>query len=452
MSRARALAAIVTLVLLSGCTSSWPAFHHGPDRTGYQPYETTVGTGNVANLHKVRTYPNVRTDPVVVNGVLYVAGGSLYAYDATGATRCAGAPATPCTPLWSAPLPLAASGLTVSGGRVYVAAGNTGMYVYDAAGVTGCTTTAGTKTCAPLWSTYQPTGFYTAGSPLVVNGIVYVAGAGNGIPLTNGGALVSAFDAAGSTNCGGAPKVCTPLWTTIGQPASTGGATDSPTVVNGVLYIGANRTLFAFDANGGQGCDGPAPNVCSPLWTAPHSSALSASPVVANGMVYVVADNGPLSAYDAAGVQRCSGTPKTCAPLWTANVPGTATVAVGKGMLYQVSQGGMLSVFDADASTGCDSATPKVCVPLWTAHQNLTGYSTGSSPAVANGLVYYVDQAGRFGAFDAAGTINCGGAPKVCTPLWSVNEGVVSSGSPTIVNGVLYETSSVVSTVYAYSL
>ena len=66
----------------------------------------------------------------------------------------------------------------------------------------------------------------------------------------------------------------------------TGGAAETaPTVVAGVVYVGAaDAKLYAFDA-GGAGCSG-SPASCPPLWTAalPSGQAPRTSPAVANGV------------------------------------------------------------------------------------------------------------------------------------------------------------------------
>src|SRR2546425_5122827 len=66
----------------------------------------------------------------------------------------------------------------------------------------------------------------------VANGVAYV-GARNG--------KIYAFDATGTTNCSGAPKLCSPLWsglTKATRPVST------PAVADGVVYVGANNRVY----------------------------------------------------------------------------------------------------------------------------------------------------------------------------------------------------------------
>jgi outer membrane protein assembly factor BamB len=418
--------------------ASWPQLHYGPDRTGYQPNETSIGPGNVGSLSQARTYAG-DTAPLIANGILYVATNKLYAYDdATGAT------------LWTAPAAYF-DGIAIAGGVVFVTDAE-GVQAYDAAGVKNCSGTP--KVCAPLWatSTYEATGpGFTpgSGSPVVANGILYVPGYGDGIAPSAGGAYVAAFDPAGSKGCEVYEKfgtICIPMWTTTGIPASTGN-TGSPAVANGVIYI-ANGALFAFDASG---CS-PAPTTgCPPIWTTPVAGITYSAPAVANGTVYVGTWNGPLYAYDAAGCGSVS-----CSPLWTAVTGGTGgTPAVVNGVVYTVSAGGTLSAFDAAGSTNCSgTATAKTCTPLWTSGPGPSGYATDSSPAVANGVVYFSSTNGGTYGYDAAGSLNCSlsSTAKTCAPLWGAVTGFIGGGSPAVVNGVLYINVSGNGEIYAYSL
>jgi hypothetical protein len=247
----------------------------------------------------------------------------------------------------------------------------------------------------------------------------------------------------------------------------------SPAVANGVVYVTASL-LSAFDAAGTTNCSGT-PKICRPLWTASGWSA-GASAAVANGVVYVASQDLDvvlrLKAFDAAGTTNCSGSPKVCTPLWTAAVgyQGDAITApaIANGVVYfSEARGyccgveGLLYAFDAAGTTKC-SGSPKVCTPLWTAAQPGWG---ASSPAVANGVVYatywgandpdLLDGFAGIRAYDAAGTINCSGTPKTCAPLWNV----VANGhpysefryvpSPVIANGAVYVNAD---TVYKFAL
>ncbi len=456
----RVVVVVVFVVVAAGC--DWPTFHGGFARTGYDAFESKIGAGNVDSLTRAWTasVAGVASSPVVAAGMVFVSSGTvfgppskpaLFAFSATGTSNCSGAEKR-CTPVWEA-APLCPTGCneptgttfsepTVANGVLYVGDYPDGVvYAFDAAGVTDCSGTP--KLCSPLWTarTGMPGTNY---SPAVVNGVLYDA--------SSDGHLY-AFDAAGTTNCSGTPKVCTPLWTaSIG---SAGNNASSPAVVNGVLYVAGNRpgqnVLLAFDAAGSIGCAGT-PKVCTPLWSAPLAGPIGLAPAVANGTVYVGESEpnflGQVAAFDAAGSKQCSGTPKTCSPLWTSPTVATITSspAVANGVLYIGSDDGKLYAFDAAGVANC-SGVPTTCAPLW---------STGSysmitaSPAVANGVVYVGAWNNNFYAFDAGGAIDCVGTPKTCTPLWTDATGGPNAWSPAIANGVVYNASDD-GNLYAYS-
>jgi outer membrane protein assembly factor BamB len=276
--------------------------------------------------------------PKVVNGVVYVgaADGTLYAFDAAGSTGCAGTPVRTCAPLWTA-----ATGREIDAtpavvnGIVYVGAADGRLFGFDAAGSTGC---AGTpvKTCAPLWK--AATAGAISGSPAVANGVVYVG-------ATDG--TFYAFDATGGAGCSGVPKTCAPLWT-----ASVIASGAFPAVANGIVYVGADTDdqhpgLSAFDAAGSTGCSG-VPKHCQPLWTAPGHLGVTESPTVANGVVYVGDQDTRVYAYDAAGSTGCSGIPKVCGSLWSFSTPhGSvhASPVVANGFVYVASGNGTFYAF-----------------------------------------------------------------------------------------------------------
>jgi len=160
----------------------------------------------------------------------------------------------------------------------------------------------------------------------------------------------------------------------------------SPAVANGVAYIGSNDDkLYAFSAAGTANCSGT-PKTCTPLWTGATSGTVVSSPAVANGVVYVGSMDGKLYAFSASGTTKCSGIPKTCTPLSSAATGNSiiaSSPAVAGGVVYVGSLDGKLYAFSASGSTNC-SGTPKTCTPLWTA---ATGTAIVSSPAVATGVV-----------------------------------------------------------------
>lgn len=57
---------------------------------------------------------------------------------------------------------------------------------------------------------------------------------------------------------------------------------------------------------------------------------------MANGVVYVGSDDFSLSAYDASGSRRCSGRTSICTPLWTTTTGNNvvSSPAVANGTVY----------------------------------------------------------------------------------------------------------------------
>jgi hypothetical protein len=448
MRTARLLRTSVALLALVATGCDWVTFHAGPNRAGWQPVESTIGVGNVAQLRQARSYPGAATPPVVVEGVLYSLDGQgyLHAFDATGGAGCTGSPIV-CSPLWSSST-AAGRSLTVDSGKVY-AVGMSGLNVYDAAGVTGCS--GSPKVCGPLWTTGTFV-FIGPGAPAVVNGVVYVTGTRPLLPLP-GGAYVIAYDARGSTNC--TAGVCSPLWSSTAAPTDL--LYQAPlAVANGMVYAAEGTGVAGFDASGSTACTGT-PKVCSPLWTATTPTQLSSlaygGPAVANGTLFVAGLGGTLYAFDASGNNGCGGAPRACSPLWTASVGDTRTTpAIANGTVYVTNALGTLQAFDAMGVNGC-SGSPKVCTPLWRYAPNVSGFTVTGLPAGANGVVYTVSPDSTFHALDAAGTTNCSGSPKLCDPLWSTATGdIASDSSPAIVNGTVYWNTVAVSTTWAYSL
>ena len=441
--RSVAIVGAMTLVL-GAC--DWTMFGYNPAHARYNTTEKTIGVGNVASLTQTwsaSTGGDVHSSPAVANGVVYVGSEDtkLYAFNAVGNTNCSGTPKT-CRPLWTAETgnSIVDSSPAVSNGVVYVGSGGLvehKLFAFDAAGNTNCS--GSPKTCAPLWTAFMSGPVDS--SPAVTNGRVYIGSADGNF---------YAFDAAGHTNCSGTPKVCQPLWTaTAGAPGF--GVTSSPAVANGVVYVGSgDHHLYAFDAAGNTNCSGT-PKTCTPLWTADLFYAVLSSPAVSNGMLYIANADGTFYAFDAAGNTNCSDTPKTCTPLWTGAVGHQITSsspAVANGVVYFGSLGnGTLYAFDAAGQTNC-SGSPVQCQPLWSA----TGpFGVGSSPAVANGVVYVGSANHDLYAFDAAGNTNCSGTPKTCTPLWTAATGDQVVSSPSVANGWVYVGSND-NNLYAYTL
>ena len=385
--------AVITAVSAGAVATAadWPQFRSDPTHSGSNPSESAINPANVGSLAPTWTATTggvIHSSPAVANGSAYVGSddGKLYAFDAAGMTNC-----TPGTP----------------------------------------------RACGPLWT--GATGGFVRSSPAVAKGLVYAA---------SDDGRVYAFDAAGLDNCavGPPPRTCLAQWVTT----TAGIAGQSPTVADGMVYVGSNDTsLYALDATTGQilwktftgGTVGSTPAVAGGvvyvgsddkkvyalnattgqvLWSTSTGSPVRSSPAVVNGVVYVGSLDSSVYALNATTGQI----------LW-ATVTGSlvfSSPAVANGVVYVGSQDGRL--YALDAATGA---------VRWTAAAS----TLRTSPAVANGLVYVGGGDGPLAVFDAAGSINCGGAPKTCAPLRVVpTGGAVTSGplpsSPAVANGTVY--------------
>jgi hypothetical protein len=425
---------VLLLTVVAGC-NGWISYRGDPGLSGFNPDESILDTANVASLTELfaaQASGALVGAPVVVDDVVYVTSTAkeLLAYHANGITNC-GNNHTNCQPMWKAALPTdPLSAATVSGGLVYVVTPDRGgtsngrLMAFKAGRGEGCAAVPGqvTRVCLPVWQAAASSEF---GSPTVTGGVVYVAHNGT-VPDSPVNTLTPpallAFDAAGSTNCGGTPRTCAPLWSASANailgPAVAGGRAYTVDVSTGVIS--------AFDATGTSGCT-DAPKVCAPLWTsvaAPGTQPVE-NVVVVDGTVFRHR-NESLAAFDAAGVENCTGSPTVCQPVWTAQAPWSNTLnllAVAYGNVY-VGGGGTLGVFDAAGVVNC-GGVPKTCSRLrnvtWDTGRFGEGLQApGSSLSIANGIGYIaIGQNAEVAliAFDARTTNGCTADPTPVCPL-----------------------------------
>ena len=251
--------------------------------------------------------------------------------------------------------------------------------------------------------------YIDSSSPTVANGVVYVGS-------MDGNLYAYAAD------CGTGGSSCSPIWKGV-----TGDSVQSsPTVADGVVYIGSEGgkwktgKVYAYAVGCASGG-----GTCSPIWTADTGGSIYASPAVVDGVVYIADENGKVSAY-AVG---CASDGGTCSPLWTASAGRGiwSSPAVADGVVYVGSRDGKLYAFAAGCASGGGT-----CSPLWT---GTTGGDIYSSPAVADGVVYIGSTEGALYAF----AVGCASGGGTCSPLWIGAAGSwIAGSSPAVADGVVY--------------
>src|SRR6266511_3542787 len=199
---------------------------------------------------------------------------------------------------------------------------------------------------------------------------------------------------------------------------ATGAAVESSAAVSGgIVYVGSDDgRLHAYDtANGTE------------RWVAglEGESTLVCSPPVAGGVLYLGA--GPaagrrLLALDAqTGAQRWSFKPHVVGDFsWSASaaVAGGRVFIAGWATPTRTAKQKAYALYAFDAASGAKQ---------WKLAVGKSKYLTGSSPAVARGVVYYASPGGRLYAVWAA-------SGKV---VWAKKIAVTDS-SPAVANGVVY--------------
>jgi outer membrane protein assembly factor BamB len=170
----------------------------------------------------------------------------------------------------------------------------------------------------------------------------------------------------------------------------------SPTVVNGLLYVGGqDHNLYALD-----------PATGTRVWAAPTDDTINSSPAVSNGVVYVGCSDWHMYAFNAA----------TGALIWR-NSTGDSILSsptVVNGVVYVGSFDNGVYAFDALNGNR-----------LWRAPTN---GRVQSSPAVANGVVYAGSFDNHVYAFDA----------QTGAQIWSTATGDRVLSSPVVGNTAVY--------------
>jgi outer membrane protein assembly factor BamB len=400
-------------VLLSGC-DYWTTFRQGPDRTGFNPFDSALDQSNVADLVQAWAVPlgGPVGDPVALPGIVYAAvngsngsPGTVYARDASsGASRWSVTVPGGCGDdgtCVSPSLAPVASGKKLFVGRLLGSAGLGSLDAYNA------------QTGALEWSS----SFGAAIGPAVSDDKVYAVSMSTPLVLR-----VAVYDV----------KTGAVLFVT-----DSGASEQLMTlaVANGRIYSMQDHDLKVYDAAGAVNCSGGPPKVCMPLWRSSLPARSFSTPAVTGDLAYVGAEDGKLYAFDASGCGE-----SFCTSLWSAQTGAAierSSAAVAYGLVYVGSNDGNVYAFDA---AGCGHPT---CAARWT---GTTGAAVVSSPSVADGVVFVGSNDKNVYAFRADG---CGN--PTCNAMWSATTGGVVSTSPAITGGRVLVGSND-GTLYAYEL
>jgi outer membrane protein assembly factor BamB len=290
---------------------------------------------------------------------------------------------------------------------------------------------------------------FIVSTPAIAAGMLYVTTFGGSIPGSNGlGIRALAYTAAGAHIVWSSPlpwRLC--------AACALDWAQSSPTVANGLVYVGgATGLVYAFEAATGalkwayKTFDVPSP---------PTPQPVCSRPAVAEGIVYVAGGNGVLYALNAA-----SGGLVWSKPTGVLNIGGghyiCGSPAVANGAVYFVTGDGHAYAFDArtgqvrwqltlkhhthssvredhgtlyigtddGALVAIDATRP---APLWE-YMTPTGAEIDSTPAVDNGTVYFGARDGWVYAINARACA----APGAGALRWKFSTTIVTGSGPAI--------------------
>lgn len=353
--------------------TNWPEFQFSNSRLGFNPYEDILGVSNVNQLgvvwHAHPVNDVIYASPALAQGLLYGISfdtGQVFALDAnTGAVA------------WQQTLQgqFFQSAPTVVGNVLYVGVGIFSPYY------TGAVYALNALTGQILWSNGNVDAIQTA--PTVGNGLVYVASDFGVIYALNAstGEIVWSYD----TTLGTAPGAAAAL-------------------VNGVLYIGVGRGVFALNAADG-----------TLLWQQATSYFVGSTPAVQNGIAYVNSYDGGVYAFDA-------GTGNL---IWhdKLDILYFTSMSFAYGNIYLCGFDGAPGLTALDAQTGN---------MVWFRGPVQCNYA---SPTVANGVVYVAWE-----SLEAIGSHILAFDASTGAQLWEQPIQSLIYGEPIVANGKLYIT------------
>ncbi len=196
-----------------------------------------------------------------------------------------------------------------------------------------------------------------------------------------------------SATCGTNDAECTPLWTA----RTDGGIDSSPTIEDGVIYVGSSAEATDGDQVWLSAFPADCAKVCRPLWQADIpllGPEVASSPTVADGMVYEVADL--VWAFPGGRLCELNGEPDWWGGTWPSD---QWSVALYRGYLFSSFNRFLYGYLTATCASSFVPSAPVLWPPLWTAQPGPSDETTTvftSGPTIANGVVFAPVDA-RFG-------------------------------------------------------
>ncbi len=319
---------------------SWLEDGFGADRTGVNPTETTVTTGNVTSLHRVWQYTESAAEefspPVVAGGVAFIVAS---AFPATANARLVAVNLTTGARVWQRNLTGTTFLSPVLAGADVVVQTDRGVFAYT------------TATGAPVWSNTAVTRTRCGASNMDIDGstlyaftdtTVYALNATNGTIRWNTTAPVFCFSglaAAGGRLFAVSRSVPDPndnqtgqmralntqtgavLWT-VTTPVTIDG---SPATGNGLVYAATQyeqQGMIAFDATTGH-----------IRWQRKDLLNFDQGPAVTANAVIVTSEDGATTTPQTVRAVN----PLTGATIWTRNIAGALSgsqPAIANGVIY----------------------------------------------------------------------------------------------------------------------
>ena len=444
------LIAVLTLAIIgpqfAPAATDWPTFGFDVQRTGENPFESTITPSTVGGLHQLWNFDlgavtimqPVLATGVVVNGakfdLVYMGAehGDLYAIDVVSGVqvwhRNLGSQKTECADIPDEIFGVTGSpALDTANNRMFVAGGDGKLYALDLS-------TGATLPGWPVVITAHPDLEHVWSAITINNGIAYAATASYcdirpyhgkvvAIDIATHQQVGSFFPAGKQIDGGG-------IWSSGGvsvDPATgnvftaTGNAFTDPESYRyseNVVELSSNLKVLGFNYPGLTGLDvdfGSTPVLYQPPGCPPMLAAKNKSGVLVTYERGRVSD-GPAQRLQIADIND-----------WEFN--GDVAWSEKTHLLYISNSSDSSS---SKTKHGLVALSVDANCRLGLAWQTPVGPNPGlvSSPTVAGGIVYYADgQGGQILAFDAADG----------TPLWS--SGTIEGGlfaTPIVVNGRLY--------------